>query len=137
VTVVQLINPSSDAANDTHYLSQARTAVDAIAEAINTVYANGRGAVKSVSLQIDKSWNLQLDDATNKLTITVEISTGNENVGENLRYKIKTNHTISNITAGTYTVIVEWPENASANENVYSGAIADKKIYIYLSLNGG
>ncbi|MFH1821883.1 MAG: hypothetical protein ABH852_05550 [Methanobacteriota archaeon] len=137
VTVVQLINPSSDAAGDTLYLSQARNAVDAIAGAINTVYANGRGAVKSVSLQIDRSWTLQLDNATNKLMITVGISTGSENVWDNLRYTIKKTQSISNIDAGTYTAIVEWPKNVNAQENIYDGALADKKIYIYINPSGG
>lgn len=132
VTITQIITPASDAARDSLYLSQARTAVDAIAGAINTVYANGRGAVKSVSLQMDKSWTLQFDNATNKLRILVGISTGNENVEDNLCYKIKNNHSLSNIAAGTYTVIVEWPENMNIRENIYGGALADKKIYIYI-----
>ena len=137
ITITQIITPASDAAKDSLYLSQARTAVDAIAGAINTVYANGRGAVNSVGLQMDKSWTLQFDNTTNKLRILVGISTGNENVEDNLRYKIESNHSLSNIAAGTYTVIVEWPENTNVQENIYGGALANKKIYIYIGSNGG
>ncbi len=136
-TIVQMINPASDAGRDSLYLSQARTASDAIAGAINTVYSNGQGAVKSISLQIDKTWTLQLDNANNKLRILVEISTGVESVGDNLRYKVENYHALSNIASGTYTVIVEWPESAGVRENLYSGAISDKKIYIYLGRGGG
>ena len=136
VTITQIITPASDAARDSLYLSQARTAVDAIAGAINAVYANGRGAVNSVGLQMDKSWTLQLDSATNKLRIMVEISAGNENVEDNLRYKIENNRSLD-IAAGAYTVIVEWPENENVREDLYGGALADKKIYIYIKTSGG
>ena len=137
VTITQIINPASDAARDSLYLSQARTAVDAIAGAINTVYSNGQGAVKSISLQMDRTWTLQLDNIRNKLRIMVEISAGVENVEDNLQYKIENYHSISNIADGAYTVIVEWPENENVHEDLYGGALADKKIYIYIGRGGG
>lgn len=137
VTIAQMINPASDAARDTLYLSQARSAVDAIAGAIDTVYANGQGAVKSVSFQMDKSWDLQLDNAENKLRIIVENSTGGlVNVEDNLWYEIDNYHALSGITTGTYTVIVEWSNDNSVLENINGSAITNKKIYIYIRPRG-
>ena len=137
VTFAQMINPASEAARDALYLSQARSAADAIAGAIDTVYANGQGAVKSVSISMDCSWRLQLDNAGNKLRIVVQISQGSKNVEDNLRYKIDNFHSLSNISSGTYTVIVEWSENRKILENIDGRAIGDKKIYIYIRPRGG
>jgi len=105
VTFGQMINPMQEAGRDTLYLSQARSAADAIAGAVNSVYANGQGATKSVGFSIDQSWSLQLTE--NKLTISLEISSGTENAESNLRYGFNDN--LQNLSTGTYTVIAEWP----------------------------
>ncbi len=136
VTLGQMINPGQEAAKDALYLSQARSAVDAIGGAINTVYSDGQGAVKSVSFQIDQSWGLQLDNAENKLRIQIQTSQRSENVEDNLRYEIDNYHSLLNISSGTYTVIVEWPEDGSISESIDSGALTDKKIYIYIRPRG-
>lgn len=136
VTIAQMINPATDAANDALYLSQARSAADAIAGAIDTVYSNGPGAVKSVSFQMDKSWSLELDNAEDKLRITVGISTGDENVEDNLRYDIDNYHLLSGAPTGTCTAIVEWPDNSTVLENIDNSAIFDKKICIYIVPRG-
>lgn len=104
VTFGQMINPAQEAGRDTLYLSQARSAADAIAGAINSVYSNGKGAVKSVSFPMDRNWDLQLTE--NKLTISLEISSGTKNVQSNLKYGF--DGSLQNLSAGTYTVIVEW-----------------------------
>lgn len=105
VTFGQMINPMQEAGRDTLYLSQARSAADAIAGAVNSVYANGQGATKSVGFSIDQSWSLQLTE--NKLTISLEISSGTENAESSLRYGFNDN--LQNLSTGTYTVIAEWP----------------------------
>jgi len=137
VTWAQMINPAQEAGGDALYLSQARSATDAIAGAINSVYCNGRGAVKSVSLSMDHSWSLQLDNSQNKLRIVVQTSQGTENVEDNLRYKIDNYHSLSNISAGTYTVIVVWPENTQIPENIDGSSIGNNKVYIYIGPCGG
>ncbi len=136
VTFTQMINPSSDAARDTMYLSQARTAADSIAGAINTVYANGRGAVKSISVQIDRDWTIQLDNAKNVIRITVATGTGSENLEDNILYKLNGGYSLANLPGGTYTVIVEWPENNNACENLH-GAPENRKIYLSIKPGGG
>ena len=136
VTIGRMINPAQDAARDALYVSQARSAADAISGAIDTVYANGRGAVKSVSISMDCSWTLQLDNAKNRLRIIVETSTGTKNVEDNLRYEIDNYHSLSGIAAGTYTVIVEWPENGRIPENIDGSALTGEKIYIRIRPRG-
>jgi hypothetical protein len=110
--------------------------VDAIAGAIDTVYTNGPGAVKSVSFTMDVTWDLQLDNAENKLRITIKSPGGAENVEDNLRYEIDNHHSLSNISVGTYMVIVEWPSNVSVLEGIDSSEIADEKIFIYIRPRG-
>lgn len=135
VTLGQMISPAKESARDTLRLSQARSAVDMIANAIDTVYANGPGAVKSVSFHMDGSWTLQLDNVKNKLRITVETSAGSKDLEANLRYEIDNHHSVAGIVAGAYTVIVEWPEG-SRLEGIGGGKLADKKIFIYIRPRG-
>jgi len=136
VTMVKMINPAKDAASDTLQLSQARSAADAIAGAIDTVYADGKGAVKSVSFYMDGGWSLQLDNIENKLRIIVGTSKGNENVEDNLRYEIDNYHSLSGISSGAYTVIVEWSENKQKLENIDGRAVGNGKISIYIRPRG-
>lgn len=125
VTFGQMINPAQEAGRDTLYLSQARSAADAIAGAINSVYSNGKGAVKSVSFPMDRSWNLQLTE--NKLTISLEISSGTQNVQSNLRYGF--DGSLQNLSAGAYTAIVEWSSvNNSLTQDNYKIIINIKPV---------
>jgi uncharacterized protein (UPF0333 family) len=136
VTMAQMITPATDAARDALYLSQARSAADAIAGTIDAVYTNGPGAVKSVSFQMDASWDLELDNAGNKLRITVDTSEGTKRAEENLRYEIDNHHSLPNVSIGLYTVIVEWSDNASVLEGIDSSEIADGKLFIYIRPRG-
>ena len=122
-TLGQMINPAQEAGRDALYLSQARSASDAVAGAVNSVYANGQGATKSVGFSIDQSWNLQLTE--NKLTISLEVSSGTESAESNLRYGFNDN--LQNLSTGTYTVIVEWPGD---QENIVRD---NYKIYIRIN----
>ena len=139
VTMFQMITPATNAANDTLYLSQARSAVDIIGGAINTVYSNGPGAVKSVSFQMDEACTIYFDNAENKentLRISVGTSNGTENVEGNLRYEIDNYHTPLSLSRGVYTVIVSWPENSSVLENINGDAVTSNKVYIYIVPRG-
>lgn len=139
VTMFQMITPVTNAANDTRYLSQARSAVDIIGGAIDTVYSNGPGAVKSVSFPMDEACTIYFDNTENNdntLRISVGTSNGTENVEGNLQYEIDNYHTPLSLSAGTYTVIVSWPENSIVLENINGSAVANMKIYIYIVPRG-
>lgn len=120
ITLGEMVSPTEEAGRDTLYLSQARSAADAIAGAVNSVYANGQGATKSVGFSIDQSWGLQLTE--NHLTISLEISDGTQNVKSSLRYGFNDN--LQNLSTGTYTVIAEW---SGGQENIVRDGY---KIYI-------
>ncbi|MEM3519298.1 MAG: hypothetical protein QW179_04200 [Candidatus Hadarchaeales archaeon] len=126
VTVAQMISPATDAANDALYLSQARGAVDAIAGAIDAVYSNGPGAVKSVGFQMDTSWIIGIDNRWNTVFIIVTTSRGVENVVENLRYDFE-NLYYASCSSGYWTVVVEWSEAEMENLRVVGG---NRQIYL-------
>ena len=133
-----LIVPARDSAGDTLTLSQARAAVQTIGNAVNTVYYNGRGAVMSGSFQMDKTWNLRIENGQNRVIIVVtDSSLTAENLGENLKYPVKSQHSLTSIPPGTYTIIVEWPENGALPENVWLGPTENKKLYIRMGSSGG
>jgi len=132
VTIAQMINHVKDAGGDTLHLSQARSAADAIGGAIDTVYANGEGAVKTVTVRVDTTWGLQLDNSENVIRITLETSSGTQNVEDNLKYGIDNHHSLSSIPSGVYTVIVEWPDEDGGTEQLDGSSISENKIYIYI-----
>jgi len=132
VTLTQMIYPSNQAAHHSLHLMQAITAVDSIAGAIDTVYANGSGAVKNLSIQLDCYWSFQLDNIKNVARIIIWTSTSIENLEDSLQYTILYQHSLPKISPGVYTVIVEWPENKNISENLRF-SLNSKKIYIYLS----
>lgn len=137
VTFGQIINPAEKAGRDAQYISQGRAAADAIAGAINLVYANGPGAVKSVSVSMGSSWDLELDNAENKLRITIQTFSGTEEeIEDNLWYAIDNYHSLNNLSLGTYTVIVEWSENKEIDENIDNSEIGNYKIFIYIKPQG-
>ena len=132
-----LIVPASNIADDTLHLSQARTAVQTIASAINTVYSNGSGAVTSASFQRDRTWDLRLDNAENKVILTVGTALARENLEEAILCHFRGSYSILGIVPGMYTVIVDWSESQASPENVYPGPIENKKIYVRINPTGG
>jgi len=136
VTLFQMLTPATNASDDTTYMSQARSAVDAIGDAINTVYSNGPGAVRSVSFPMNVSWSLYLDNADNAVWVSVGTSSGTENMGENLRCDMDNYHSLIEMSSGLYTVVAMWSDNASVHENLYKSSSDNKKIYVYIVPQG-
>ncbi len=108
LTSTQLIDPSREASRDISLLSQARLASDIIAEAMNTVYGNGSGAVRSVLVSLEHRWDLLLTRNPPEVKVSIGISDRTENVGSAVEYAFDAS--LRSIPAGTYTVIVEWTE---------------------------
>jgi hypothetical protein len=129
VTFAQMINPTSEASRDTLRVSQARSACDAIANAINGVYGNAEGATKTVSVSLPATWNLHLIGSPPTLKLGVQTSRGIENVESNLKYAF--DDSLLNISAGSYTVIVEW--SGARTQGIDNRAIENNKIYIYIN----
>lgn len=132
VTFAQMINPTSETSSDAQRVSQARYACDAIANAINCVYGNAEGATKTVGVDLPATWNLHLIKDTSTLRLGIQTSRGVENVESNLRYAF--DDLLLNISAGSYTVIVEW--SGTRDQGIDDRAIENKKIYIYINPPG-
>ncbi|MFN4133972.1 MAG: hypothetical protein ACK4GQ_06380 [Candidatus Hadarchaeales archaeon] len=132
VTVAQMVNPATTAANDALYLSQARGAVDAITGAINTVYSNGPGAVKSVGFQMDTSWIIGIDNRWDRVWIVITTSRGIENIVENLRYDFE-NLFYASCSSGYWTAVVEWSESKSESLMVVN---ENRQIYLNIKPRG-
>jgi len=129
VAYTVVINPSQKNSNDEMLRSQARSACDAISDAINDVYSNSWGAARTVHVPLPGEWNIYLAKNPPRLTLDVLTSRGAENVSENLRYSF--DNSLEHIASGNYTVIVNWWDNEE--QIIMSG----NKIYIHINPSGG
>lgn len=107
ITIIRVINPASEGAGDVMHVSQARSTCDAIADAINGVYGNAQGATRTAWVSLSSTWDLWMTKNPPKLGLGIRVSYGIENVDDNLRYAF--DNSLSNIPAGGYAVIVDWP----------------------------
>ena len=132
VTLTQMILPSSEAAEKSLYLMQADAAADSIAGAINTVYANGQGSVRSLLVNVDCGWSLQLDNVKNVVRMMIWTSGVMENLEKEVEYRILYQHSLPKIAPGVYTVIVEWRNDKNSPEAMYLDSSDSKKIHLNL-----
>ncbi len=136
VTVPQMVNPAKEASKDASWVSQARAAVDVIANAINGVYANSEGAVMTEVVSLDGDWELQIGNDPPKLRLGIATYSGTEWVEENLRYGFYNlglgglDSSLS-ISPGSYAVIVEWTSEEA--EGIDDSALDNDKIHIYIN----
>lgn len=126
VTIIRVINPASEGAGDVMRVSQARSTCDAIADAINGVYGNARGATRTAWVHLSSTWDLWMTKNPPKLRLGIRVSYGIENVDGNLRYSF--DNSLSGIPAGSYAVIVDWP--ADGKEGI---TMVGNKIYIRIN----
>jgi Tfp pilus assembly protein PilE len=129
IAYAAVINPSQKNSNDETLRSQARSACDSISNAINDVYSNSRGAVRTVYVQLPSEWNIYLTKNPPRLTLGVLTSQGAENVSENLRYSF--DNSLEKIASGNYAVIVDWWNN---EEQI---SMSGNRIYIYINPSVG
>ena len=132
VTVYQLVNPSSDASEMGLRRARAESACNAIASAIDSVYANGPGAVKSVVVSLPPLKKLEILRNPPRLVIQFEIYGGVENTEANIKYGFDSS--ISDVPSGSYAVVVEWSEEGL--EGIDSRGLENGKIYIYINPGG-
>lgn len=141
VTIPRMVDPGRKAARDSLKVSQARSAADAITNAIDGVYANSQGAVITEEVYLDTAWDLQINNNPPRLRIGVWTSEGMENAWDNLRYGFpnlglgELKDELSNIPRGSYSVIVVW--TSYAKEGIDDSALNDNKIKIYINPGGG
>jgi len=139
ITVPQMVNPARDASGDASQVAQARAAVDAIVNAIDTVYANSQGAVMAEVISLDRPWRLQITSDPPKLRLGVSTSDGTEWVEDNLRYGFPNLglgglDSSLGVPPGSYTVVVEW--TSEEIEGIDGGALENNRIHIYINPAG-
>ncbi|KUO39752.1 MAG: hypothetical protein AVW06_00245 [Hadesarchaea archaeon DG-33-1] len=125
VTIARIVNPASKSASDVLRISQARSACDGIAGAMNGVYGNAQGATKTVWVHLSDIWDLQITKDPPKLRLSIRTSGGTENLEDNLRYGF--DNSLLDIPAGSYAVVVDW----SVDEEGITRS--DNKIYIHIN----
>lgn len=134
ITVPQMVSPAQRASKDTFLVSQARAAVDAIANAIDGVYANSEGAVMTEVVSLDSGWKLRIDNDPPKLGIGISTSNGTEWVEKDLRYGFYNlglgglDNYLPNIPSGSYIIVIE--RVGGGGEGLDGSSLNDGKIYI-------
>jgi hypothetical protein len=130
-TTQHMIGPAERGAERSLALSQARTIADAVASAIDLVFASGPGAIRSVDASLNLEWGISLDNSTGVVRVIV----GNDNIEARLRYPVENFHQLSPIPPGEYTVVVQWAPRG-AQENIDGSALDRHMLYINLAPDG-
>ena len=126
ITVARMVNPASESGSDVMRISQARSACDAIADAINGVYGSAQAATRTILVRLSDTWDLRTTKNPPKLMLSVGTSVGVENLESNLWYGF--DNSLLNIPAGSYAVIVDWPTDGEDGITM----VGDK-IYIHIN----
>jgi len=125
ITLARMVNPASESSGDVMRVSQARSACDAIADAVNGVYGNALGATRTAWVYLSDTWDLRITKNPAKLRLSVTVSYGVENVDDNLMYAF--DNSLLGIPAGNYAVIVDWPGSIDGITRT------DNNIYIHIN----
>lgn len=103
---IPLITDSVRASNDISWTSDAKIAVESIADAVNVVYANGPGAKRTLNIHVPRD-GMSFQNNTNNIQLTAQLSDQNKIVNADINYPISiTQPTLQSDTP--YNVQVEW-----------------------------
>lgn len=107
---IPLIGSSIEASTDVSRASDAKVAVQTIANAADIVYANGPGAKRTVSFYIPV--NGVIITGNNSVIFIVTYSNGTQsNINASTQYNL-TSQSV-NVQRGWYTAVVYWPLDSS------------------------
>ena len=97
---------SIDASNDVSWTSDAKIAVESIANAVNVVYANGPGSKRTLNVRIPQN-NMSFQSNANGIQLIAKLSDRNQTVNSDIDYPVNiTQPTLNSNTL--YNVTVEW-----------------------------
>ncbi|KUK00517.1 MAG: hypothetical protein AB7D17_02725 [Methanobacteriales archaeon] len=103
-----LVGKAIDASNDVSRASDAKIAVETIANAADVVYANGPGAKRTVSFYIPQDGTLGCDN--NMIYFTIKFSNNTmRNITAITQYNITSNSV--QLTKGWHNATITWPIN--------------------------
>jgi len=110
---IPLVGRAIDASNDISRASDAKVAVESIADAADIVYANGPGAKRTVSFYIPQDGTLGSNSNLIYFTITFSNNTM-RNITAKTQYNL-TSNTVQ-LTRGWHTATIRWPLNTRTIE---------------------
>ena len=106
-----LVGKAIDASNDVSRASDAKIAVETIANAADVVYANGPGAKRTVSFYIPQNGMLVCNN--NMIYFTIKFSNNTmRNITAITQYNITSNS--MQLTKGWHTATITWPINTKS-----------------------
>jgi len=111
---IPLVGRAIDASNDVSRASDAKVAVESIANAANMVYANGPGAKRTVTFYAPRNGTIGFDQANKVIYFSLTLSNNTvKTINATTEYG---NITLNSPTLnrGWYKAVVHWP-NRNAN----------------------
>ncbi|MBP2045234.1 class III signal peptide-containing protein [Methanobacterium aggregans] len=106
---IPMIGSSVNSSSDVSKASDAKAAVDTIANAADLVYANGPGSKRTLSVYIPK--HNDFTTGTDGISMTVPLSgSKTKTIARDTDYKLS-NQDLNSNAAGWHTVVVEWKQN--------------------------
>jgi uncharacterized protein (UPF0333 family) len=106
---IPMIGSSVSSSGDVSKSSDAKTAVDTIANAADLVYANGPGSKRTLSVYIPK--HTDFTTGTDGISMTVPLSDSTTKViTRDTDSKLSTKN-LNSVSVGWHTVVVEWKQN--------------------------
>lgn len=127
-TVPEMVNPAKSTSRNLQAASQARTACDEIANAINGVSASGEDSTDSLGVSLSDNWTLKME--ANPPALKLGVQTGEGVAWSESELKYGYNQEVSNIPAGSYVVIAERDENESIIKT-------ENKVYVTINPSTG
>ena len=107
--LTKVVGPSIEASSDISKASDAKAAVDTIANAADLVYANGPGAKRTLSVYIPK--HTAFTTGTDGISMTVLLSDKtNKVITRDTDSQLSTQN-LNSVSDGWHTVVVEWKQN--------------------------
>ncbi len=108
---IPLVSDSIDASNDVSWASDARSAVNSIASAVDIVYSNGPGAKRTLNVYIPETMNFKTDSKTISLSVVLSDGTTKQ-VNATTQYPMSTNDI--DLNKGWRNVTVKWNNGESS-----------------------
>lgn len=105
LVTIPLISNSIDASNDVSHSSDAKVAASTIANAADTVYANGPGSKRTINFYIPEDTTIRINGRN--VIIPIQLSNGTtKDVNVTAQYGFD-NKTL-NVNKGWYDAVVSW-----------------------------
>lgn len=108
---IPLIGRAIDASNDVSRASDAKVAVESIANAANIVYANGPGAKRTVNFYIPQSGTIGFDKTNKIIYFDLTLSNNTRRINATTEYDNITLNPTS-LNKGWHKAVIYWPDKS-------------------------